>query len=158
MKVLFGRHAKLGVAAGPMQANQAKVRAAIGFTMAARVTAPAAHHRLDDDPVTSLCASDFRTDLRHHATDFMATNQRVLRVGITSAIVLHVTSADPGCDGAKDNVARATLGCGPVAHPELLWCVQDKCFHGSVAGVGLGVDRFEHQIRADVTGGVSVFT
>jgi hypothetical protein len=71
VNILLRRQAKFRVAAWAVQANQAKVHAAIGLAVAARVAMSAADHRFDDHQVVAPEAAYFGPDLGHDAADFV---------------------------------------------------------------------------------------
>src|SRR5262245_56018637 len=129
MNVRFGSQAEVGVTSGTMQANQTKVHAAIGFAVTAGIAMPATHHRLDHHEIAWFDARHRGAGLGYGPANFMTANERVCRVGIASAVMLHVPRANSRGHGPEDDVARAALGRWPIAQAHLLRGIQDERFH-----------------------------
>jgi hypothetical protein len=91
---------------------------------------PAADHGLDHNQVTFFCASHFPSDFRHHTADLVTADERVLCVRIATTVMLHVTRANAGGDGAEDYVRRAAFGQGPVTDTKPFRSIEDEGFHG----------------------------
>src|SRR5262245_61091643 len=139
MNIGLGRHAQLSVAAGPVQADKAKIHAAIGLAVAAGVAVATTHDRLNHHKVAALEPTDLATHFHNCAADFVAADQRILRIRIASTVMLHVARADAGRDGTNEHVSRAAAGRRPLADLELLRGFEDDRLHAFSSGQSPGL-------------------
>jgi len=105
VNIRLGSDTQLGVAAGPMQANEAKVYTAIRFAVAACITGSAANDRLDDHTIAALELLHFVTDFDNVAAHFMSADERIICIRVVPGVVLHVTGADASGYRSDDDIA-----------------------------------------------------
>jgi hypothetical protein len=91
---------------------------------------PAADYWFDDHQIALLRTCHFRTDLRHHATDFVTADERIGRVRIAPGVVLHIAGTNTGGDRTEDYVSRAAPGHRPITDAKFFRSIEDERFHG----------------------------
>jgi hypothetical protein len=105
----------IGVTARAMEADEAEIHTTVVLSVAARVTTPTADHRLDHCQVARLHAVHSSPNFNHFTAHLVPANERIRCVRVATGIEMQITGANPGGDGAQENIPGTRSRGRPLA-------------------------------------------